>query len=67
LKNANFPGNGAKNLLGKHFNIYKSQLQGASLSTRVVVRMKLGFQIPKPTKAYQSRRDDGSRKVELDY
>ena len=51
------PDNSAKNLLGKSFNIYKLQVQGASLSTWCVARRELDFQVPKPTKASQDRQN----------
>jgi len=39
----------------RSFNIYKPQVQGASLSTWGVVHKELGFQVPELTKASQIR------------
>ena len=44
-------------MLGKSFNIYKPQVQGASLTTRGVVCRELGFQAPELTKASQARQN----------
>ena len=48
------------NLLGKKphsFNIYKSQVQGVSLSTWGVIRKELCFQLPELTKASRARQN----------
>jgi len=67
IEKQQLPGNGAKNLFGKKqsFNICKPQVQGTLLSTWGVVRKKLCFQLPKFTRAYQSRQNQRWREVKL--